>query len=219
MGFGYPVKDLQLLFKAPMVRATLGGRKWQTRRIMKVQPVTFTGRKYVVPDDAPKAWLDCDDITELCPYGPIGRKLWVRETWGLYDTEPKDGPENARVFYRATDGDRHDLRYQKWRPSLFMPRWASRITLEVIDIKIERLNDITDADAIAEGIRPLPLQSANDKSAWWEVEPGMCQARSPRASYAALWEMINGKGSWAANPYVWVISYKRADASLRDTSK
>lgn len=210
------MKDKPLLFKAPMVRATLDECKFQTRRVMAVQPILFTGLKYIVPDDSPKAWLECHDVLSLCPYGPIGRKLWVRETWGLHDTEPKDGPKNATIYYRATDGDRHDLRYQKWRPSIFMPRWASRITLEVIGIRIERLNDISDADAIAEGIRPLPLQSADDPSAWYEVEPGVCQSRSPRGSYAALWERINGKGSWALNPWVWVILYRRL---MQHTSK
>lgn len=210
-----------------MVKATLGGWKNQTRRLVKAKPGSdekALNAAYGLEIGMHDGKLQCLVAGDhgwvatgiKCPYGPVGRKLWVRETWGLLDTEPKDGPEDATIFYRATDGDRHDLRYQKWRPSIFMPRWASRITLEVTGIRVERLNDITDADALAEGIRPLPLQSADDPSAWYEVEPGVCQARSPRASYAALWEKINGKWSWAANPYVWVILYRKL---AQDTSK
>ena len=128
-----------------------------------------------------------------CPYGKPGDKLWVRETWGLYDTEPKDGPENATVFYRATDGGRYDLRYQKWRPSIFMPRWASRITLEMVDVRIERLQDMSEGDVYKEGCIVCPKTDMR-----------------PFVVFETLWDSINVKRGfgWDKNPWVWVVSFK-----------
>lgn len=212
------MKDIPLLFKAPMVRATRGGYKWQTRRVVKDVPawVTDFGYTAFTPERSISArgTQPGNEKFIKCPYGKVGDKLWVRETWNKH---------GGVLTYRA-DGDwinefkeEHDRNNPtavaeasllKWKPSIFMPRWASRITLEVLDIRVERLNDITQEDAKAEGIQPLPLQDPNDPSAWWEVEPSVCQARKPKESYALFWEKINGKGSWALNPWVWVISFK-----------
>jgi len=160
-------KEHPILFSSSSIMAILEGRKTQTRRIIRTQRTQRSS----------------------CPY-KVGMRLWVRETWGLYDTEPKDGPEHAMIFYRASDGDNYELRYQLWRPSIFMPRWASRIMLEIVRVRVERLQDISEVDAKAEGVTA---------------------ASSARESYQTLWDQINKKRGWAweCNPWVWVIEFKK----------
>lgn len=190
-------KERPILFSAPMVRAILAGTKTQTRRVVK-------------PRDL--AWMDehqglrepCN--AERCPYGRPGQRLWVRESHWWFKDEPDHScgyypPKLTRedVEYRA-DGD--DGR-KAWRPSIHMPRWASRITLEITGVRVERLRDISEADAIAEGI------TRDRDGHGWQVEDGRHYSDDPRESYASLWETINGPGSWGANPWVWCIAFKR----------
>lgn len=198
------MRERPILFRPEMVRALLSDAKTQTRRVVKPQPRDpYTGldlRPGSSPVDLPR-----------CPHGAPGDRLWVRETWGLLDTEPRDGPTRATVFHRATDGERPDLRYQLWRPSIFMPRWASRIDLEVTGVRVERLQEISEADARAEGIREghhdVPAAMGGGVRTWdiggdeWWTDPV--------AAFRALWVDINGAGSWSANPWVWVISFRR----------
>lgn len=135
-----------------------------------------------------------------CPYGvPGGDRLYARETWAAphaYDhLPPRLIPKDARIHYAATE-DRGGL---LWRPSIHMPRWASRISLEVTSVRVETLQDIDLADALAEGISDtgaLILDSAGNEQG------------GPIAEYAVLWEQINGTGSWDANPWVWVLGFK-----------
>lgn len=111
----------------------------------------------------------------------------------------------ADFYGRKFEGER------RWRPSIHMPRWASRITLEIVSVKVERVQDISEADAIAEGIQVLPLQSESDPSAWYQSAPGVHQERTAKASFCALWDSINldcGYG-WEKNPWVWAIEFKR----------
>ena len=212
-----------IIFSAPMVRAILAGTKVQTRRVVKPQPPE------ILPAYAPKVYWpardrhmthgDPDGAAYLqferpgdydgahvmrggfgfrCPYGQPGDRLWVREAWKV-DLNHK--------FYRADEQRPGELTSaMPWMHSIHMPRWASRITLEVTAVRVERLQDISEADALAEGVSPK-----------WE--PG-CSGRlmealggfsfRPAASaYAELWEQINGPGSWDANPWVWVIEFKR----------
>lgn len=119
------------------------------------------------------------------------------------------------VTYKATDDwdDHIDDRGFGWRPSIHMPRWASRITLEITGVRVERLQDISEADAKAEGITVLPLQNVDDPSAWWQSSPGENQARTPIASFRNLWDSINAKRgySWESNPWVWVIEFKHLE--------
>jgi hypothetical protein len=135
-----------------------------------------------------------------------GDRLWVRETHATTAT--------GDVEYRA---DFHEGSWQQsgpWRPSIHMPRRACRLTLRVTEVRFQRLHDISEEDARAEGIRPLPLQSADDPSAWWESDPGENQARTANESYAKLWVSLHGEGSWAANPEIVAITFttERADA-------
>ena len=200
------MKERPILFSSPMVRAILEGRKTQTRRTVKPQPVKLSG------PNLDGLWSD----TVLpvvryfaCPYGVPGDRLWVRETWCAWDTTEEDiecdevegnvaslverGIGRYHVTYRA-DPNRYA---NKWRPSIFMPRWASRITLEIEAVRVERLQEISEDDALKEGVSTM-------------VRIGGVEFESTaRLEFGKLWESINGPGSWDANPWVWVIQFRR----------
>ena len=194
------MKERPILFSAPMVRAILDGRKTVTRRLVKPNPHKVDGG---VPfGDAP-AWAHAEPGSAVmrCPYGVRGDRLYLRETWAAphaYDhLPPRLIPQDARIHYAATE-DRGGL---LWRPSIHMPRWASRILLEITAARVERLQDISEADARAEGAPAyrLPAHPVFDD-------------RPHVLGYAQLWDSINGAGSWDANPWVWVIEFKRTAA-------
>jgi hypothetical protein len=188
------VKERPILFSAPMVCAILAGTKTQTRRVVKPRGLPCWS---VQPADIPR-------ILPFCPYGQPGDRLWVREAFGdcTKGADIMAGMHYDPPLYRA-DADSYGLLghdglgpvYEeeiRWRPSIHMPRKFSRITLEVTDVRVERLQDISEADAKAEG-----------------CGPATAYPHQYRDAYAALWEQINGPGSWAANPWVWVVEFKR----------
>jgi hypothetical protein len=215
-----------ILFSAPMVRAILDGRKTQTRRIMKVQPppdalVTVEHYHPIVidrhgdmqpGDEIFGAHWDDGEFGLKSPYGAPGDTLWVRETWGA--VWPADEPVPLRqceIEYRAelppgcTDrpgewpaDEGNGPEVPKWRPSIHMPRWASRITLRITDIRVERLQDISEDDARAEGV-----------SSEWDDYEKYGQSEPYRYGFSALWNDINGPGAWDDNPWVWAISFER----------
>jgi hypothetical protein len=211
------MKERPILFSAPMVRAILEGRKTVTRRVLKpyrkypivnlaeAEPALHYSGRHNDPDSWGYEFLDdgapasLSACPELCPYGQPGDRLWVRETWGqLYPHLCDDEP----VFWRADYSDK-ELREQllpKWRPSIHMYRWASRITLEVTDVRVERLHGITDAGCEAEGVRPSIDGNARD---WPSDETGW------RRTFRQLWDQINGEGAWHADPWVWVVEFQR----------
>jgi hypothetical protein len=187
------VKERPILFSGAMVRAILDGTKTQTRRIVKVRGLEFIGGKGQEND--PSAWgypyPDREGYADLtdgipCPYGKPGDCLYVRETWS--------DRGDMRPFYRA-DQEPYLPYGGRWKPSIHMPRWASRITLEVESVRVERLNDCSMDDALAEGVSDRDPETG----AW----------QNPKEEYADLWESINGPGSWDANPLVWVVTFKR----------
>ena len=204
------MKERPILFSGPMVRAILEGRKTQTRRIVKKSRKEFcdiNGLGHAVFTD--------NNITyqELkCPYGQEGDRLWVRETWATdYPEKLKleiwEGGQNLDwIMHRAHSDNVHENLGIRWRPSIHMPRWASRITLEVTGVRVERLQDISEEDAIAEGIQPSELGEA--ASASLQLIKGE-QWPAAVLQYAELWQSINGPGSWEANPWVWVVEFKR----------
>lgn len=227
------MKSRPILFSAPMVRALLDGSKTQTRRIVKPEGAHHLFAFLDLPGDPTGEWAWCSSSHVVskhifCPYGQPGDQLWVRETWQgpLLDCPEheaqfrEDGPEAFQkpgfCAYRATDKlnaideEGNDL---GWRPSIHMPRWASRITLEVISVRVERLQDISDAGAIAEGVEGHYIEDGwywrnyclTDEEA--AVSPMLTSAKE---SFHSLWEHINGVGSWAANPWVWVVEFRRA---------
>ena len=131
------------------------------------------------------------------PYGKPGDRLWVRETW-----HDASSSLHSCALYRA---DGIDLHWDKWTPSIHMPRWASRITLEITSVRVERLQDISEADALAEGIPSIDTPGA------WTL-PIPANPNLPAiylGAFCKLWESINGPGSWAANPWVWAIEFRR----------
>lgn len=168
-------KEKPILFSGAMVRAILEGKKTQTRRVIKPQPMLDTHTRVTA--------------CYKCPYGAPGDRLWVRETW---TTHQNDKGADC-LLYRAEVPD-PEL-YAPWRPSIFMPRAASRIMLEVTGVRVERIQEISEADAIAEGVEIIPI----DTSTW-----------TNRQSFSILWDKINAKRgySWASNPWVFVISFK-----------
>jgi hypothetical protein len=187
-----------------MIRAILEGQKTQTRRIVKHQ----RDMEFDVNDPTyGPYWLsyateaDGEDAKVRCPYGKPTERLWVRESWaaphGFDAWSPRDIPKAARIYYSATA----DLKGPcgvgglRCRPSIFMPRWASRITLEITAVRVERLQSISEADARAEGVKPNAFEQTSDN--WGGV------------LYRRLWEQINGPGSWDANPWVWVVEFRR----------
>ena len=209
-----------ILFSAPMVRAILEGRKTQTRRIVKPQP--SVGEWHY--DEVHGALLrhDAEGIIH-CRHGVESDQLLVRETFCTCYL----GHESYQIIY-AADRARRDFSIaagsaddqldwlersmnvhgESGRPGIHMPRWASRITLEVTQIRVERLQEISDDDAIAEGIERVGAGYQR-----WHPDPGDIKhegfTMKPQLSYMGLWESINGPGSWDANPWVWVVEFQR----------
>ena len=220
------MRERPILFSAPMVRALLDGSKTQTRRVMKPQLVygTVAGlfNSWYLPRSEGGGTLypnGKEKILSTCPYGQPGDRLWVREAWRAeltWDTTKPSGiPNEAALWYEADDQQRNNGRGTKFkgklRPSIHMPRWASRITLEITEVRVERLQDISEADARAEGIFPhvrggwhwLKHDSSNPDD-WNQFG-----YKTAALAFQALWESINGPGSWATNPWVWVVEFRR----------
>jgi len=181
------MKERPILFSAPMVRAILAGEKTQTRRIIKPQPDSRGLRLTHI-------WEDWHGRSIKCPYGDIGDHLWVRETFCKTEWE-------AFNYKAEWDNIHPELsKHTKWKPSIFMPRIASRITLEIINIRAERLNEIMEEDAQAEGVKSTAklTPSGDDYIGLYASE-----------HFETLWQSINGPGSWDENPWVWVIEFKK----------
>lgn len=185
-----------ILFSGPMVRAILSGRKTQTRRVCK--SIIWTGGK-PFPPNTPHHYGEIASIKQ-CPYGKTGDLLWVRETFASNE-QAGIHPAEAQWVYRATDetwGEEYEA--WKWKPSIFMPRAACRIILQVTDIRVERLQDISEDDAKAEGATPINI--AGEPCA-----PGV-NPQAYREGFCHLWQSINGFDSWENNPLVWVVEFK-----------
>lgn len=211
------MKERPILFQGDMVRALLDGSKTQTRRMCKPQPVAdarFSGG-YFIPGKGKggvQISVEAPYVGIACPYGKPGDRLWVREAWrtlNVHDHVPPRELTGAKVSYDAsTLRTEPSIWWGKKRPSIFMPRWASRITLEITDVRVERLQDISEADAEAEGCDRLTwdgTQGPADLIDW----PLKTVDRPWANGYALLWESINGDDSWAANPWVWAVSFRR----------
>lgn len=202
--------DRPILFSGPMVRALLDGRKTQTRRIVKGVPLQWLDDSGFTP-----AYV-ADPGNALCPYGVPGDRLWVRESHYLTDNGDEefavyaaDPAEVGRhlVEVASLEAAHRDIdwsRHRKLRPSIHMPRWASRLTLAITDVRVERLQDISEADAEAEGVRE-PSLGEWVSTGLGEVPRDRC---APVTAFAALWEAINGPDSWAANPWVWAVTFE-----------
>jgi hypothetical protein len=228
------IKERPILFSAPMVRAILAGQKTVTRRQVKKQAALDCLAAGFEP-----SFLALTGNADLCPYGKAGDRLWVRETWGVishgFDEQGNmiawepDRPAKAiremrfgqgyysgHVIYAADgpaewagDDDGGGDPRSAWKPSIHMPRAASRILLEITGVRVERLQDISRSDIRAEGLVCPPELASDDVSPnyrdWYP------------AAWRELWESINGAGSWMANPWVWVVEFKRVTPDLPGT--
>lgn len=196
------MKERPILFSSAMIRAILEGRKTQTRRVGRYQMPEATelrvesighatkGTIYqatyrAFPNRGTARWAICE-----FPYGVIGDQLWVRETFTLCESTRSDG--HRAPLYWATSVVADEI---KWKPAIFMPRWASRITLEITSVRAERVQEISEGDAIEEGIT-------------WD------QDHDYVGEYRKLWDSINAKRGfgWDVNPWVWVIDFQRTEA-------
>lgn len=187
------MKEHPILFSGSMVQAILQGHKTQTRRIV----TNKTALEWLQPDMFTPGFV-ADPDNHLCQYGYAGDRLWVRETWH-YTGGNKVEPSPAYVSYRA-DGEFTVDETAKWRPSIFMPRWASRITLEIVNVRVERLQAITEKDAEAEGIHLQGLPETERYN----------HPRKHIVAFQSLWNLINAERGygWDVNPWVWVIEFK-----------
>ena len=177
------MKERPIIFTTDMVKAILDGIKTQTRKVIKSQPwgmdkVYFTAFRK-------------DYGGRTCPYGQVGDRLWVRESFYT---------ESGDIWYKA-DGQTAPM-FIKWKPSLFMPRWASRITLEITEVRVERLQEISDGDCQAEGCQYPQWRGSH--TSW-------------KGAYKALWDSLNAKRGygWEVNPWVWVISFDAMGITLK----
>lgn len=203
------MKDIPILMNAAMVLAVLDGRKTQTRRLVKssygsgdIVFVASKGKNNWWPfasDDGESTSLNNGTEKPLkCPYGEPGDRLWVRETFHSFEDSSTG---EIHTVYRATDG------YEcTWTPSIHMPRRASRLTLEVVAVRVERLKDISAEDATKEGIQFFYTDDEEDTYYAIERNKTPC-AETPQAVFAMLWDSIYG--SWNADPWVWVIEFKK----------
>ncbi|HFT7982104.1 TPA: hypothetical protein ACU9Z7_001360 [Pseudomonas aeruginosa] len=202
-------RERPILFNDQMVRAILDGRKTVTRRVMKPQPVldghfwTYGGAGWSdrINSLTPVAG---HSLAARCPYGQPGDRLWVREAWAC--TLVAQAPGEEWVVYR--EGDNRTDYGGPWKPSIHMPRWASRILLEITAVRVERLQDISEEQAEAEGTQGcVPYcQSPYDSDGAPACD---CMNLTYKESFQALWSSINGAASWDANPWVWVVEFKR----------
>ncbi|HGY5198447.1 TPA: hypothetical protein ACNV6G_003341 [Raoultella ornithinolytica] len=234
------MKERGMIFNGEMVRAILDGRKTQTRRPIKWRQTRATeiaeredGSKWPWSEDAENV---CD-YWHPCPFGNVGDRLWVRETFACLGNEDgcaidwndnlvKDGgPESARI-YRASCEQKpgnyglwsipdnafwkphtEDMQYEgAWVPSIHMPRWASRILLEITDVRVERLNSISEEDATAEGVQPAGSLLPDYPGTFLTPKGDFAMAK---VAFQRLWESIYGEENWEANSWVWVIEFKR----------
>lgn len=197
------MKERPILMRGPLVCATPEDRKWKTRRVITPQFAKLWGQGVRHGEDTYSAHVDipADDGWKWirCPYGRIGDRLWVRETFARLWFNGDDG---WQTIYRADDNLDciRDAAAGQWKPSIHMPRALSRLTLEITDIQVERVQDITPRDVVAEGLYHEPGEWGPD-----EAYDHLIRA------FAALWDTINAKRGygWAVNPWVWVLSYKR----------
>ncbi|MDH1766550.1 hypothetical protein N5D37_13030 [Comamonas aquatica] len=201
------------MFKAPLVRAILEGRKTQTRRIVKPQPVAGQGMVNAGYCGDRHLWLrdgPCDKTDPAyewrCPMGKPGDRIYVRETWQI-------AGGNTGIWYAATDSQADDGNspVSRWSPSIHMPKSAARIWLEITSVRVERLQQITDTDCWAEG---AITEARPDQFSVHSVIATDGKAYlSPRGAFSSLWESTGG--DWDANPWVWVIDFKTISTTGR----
>ncbi|MBW5928005.1 hypothetical protein CFM96_04830 [Klebsiella michiganensis] len=231
------MKERGMIFNGEMVRAILDGRKTQTRRIMKPQPEPCPRGGHWWPSNVFKTMLHVEEemqngkggwgglVGDSCPFGDLGDRIWVRETWAEAGASAPD-----LKLYRANYPEHVPSIYEnvppteeiRWTPSIHMPRWASRILLEITDVRVERLNAISEEDAIAEGMQGVICPcckgdseystSQYDAETLAVVDEIPCRTcESNRSKFFTLWDSIYGYGQHCIGEWVWVIEFKRVE--------
>lgn len=217
-----------ILFSGPMVRAISEGRKTQTRRVMRPQPLSETDSLRPPVFGSGIWWAASSrqvnggvEYTPLgsdqqhkwrCPYGNPGDLLWVRETWAKRYKDAERYPEDG-IMYRADGGC---IVQPQWKPSIHMPRWASRLTLRITDVRVQRLQEITEGDCEAEGVDLQDWGGLAYQGSTWTDERNETfdknkAAFGMRGSFAALWDSINAeRAPWPSNPWVWALTFEKA---------
>ncbi|WMY75394.1 hypothetical protein RHD99_05390 [Buttiauxella selenatireducens] len=235
------MKERGMIFNGEMVRAILDGRKTQTRRVMKVQPKQsetrpgdfwFSSNKLksmvhvsdLIPGNSPITDYHLFLQEHCCPFGSVGDRIWVRETFRVMGC----ATDVARLMYKASERNSFTESTRtvpvatctkqplhKWTPSIHMPRWASRILLEITAVRVERLNAVTEDDARAEGVSTaMWFAGKGVPEDEWENLAYTDQIKASHTNkFATLWESIYGEKSWQANPWVWVIEFRRVEAT------
>jgi hypothetical protein len=228
------VAEHPILFTGPMVRAILAGTKNQTRRIWSMPKGLVWYHSGPLKgeetgdlcDPVGPGWCTVDEVA--CRYGRVGDQLWVRETgWERPERTAKmmrEGADTWAPYYYDADGITAEEaeQFKAWgfkrNPSIHMPKWACRIRLEITDVRVERLHDLTEQDALAEGIASVRSQvwDMQHFAAWrFKFDQAVAAGQkppvgpTPAQAFCALWQSINGAKSWAVNPWVWVISFQR----------
>ncbi len=238
------MKETPILFSAPMVRALLAGTKTITRRIVKHEPTPIPSGTRIVRLRGTNSYITLHDdfglvwnpysgsgtmpwpiarIGEACPYGGIGDRLWVKETFQPTWAPGRDRapgsmkePDGWALSYVATAGvieyhDPDDGLVSRCKPAIFMPRWASRITLEVVSVRVERLHEITEDDAKAEGVRPF-LEVYSSFAADQRIDGDRVDEKPFRTSFVCLWDEINGDHAlFSSNSWVWRVEFRRVE--------
>lgn len=221
------MKERPILLNGDMVRAVLNGTKTQTRRIMKVQPESAEFESRFIIDSTKLAeigkwcWAEPGVFVNprrsalfSCPFGAVGDRLWVREAFRVHSR----ATDVATLVYKASERQSwteqtHRVPVEKcnkpavidkWTPSIHMPRWASRITLEITGVRVERLQAISEVDAAAEGVPPAP-----DFDGTFLTPEG--DYATAKVAFQRLWESIYKPAGWQANPWCWVIEFKRVE--------
>ncbi|EJK8055626.1 hypothetical protein NO575_000601 [Klebsiella pneumoniae] len=219
------MKERGMIFNGEMVRAILDGRKTQTRRIMKPQPEPCPRGGHWWPSNVFKTMLHVEDemqngkggwgglVGDACPFGDVGDRIWVRETWAEAGASAPD-----LKLYRANYPEHVPSIYEnvppaeeiRWTPSIHMPRTASRIQLEITDVRVERLNAISEEDAEAEGI---DMEALYDSQDCYDciADHNMTGRPTVTGAFKYLWDSIYGEEGWKSNPWVWVIEFKRVE--------
>ncbi len=225
------IKERPILFSAPMIRAILDGRKTMTRRVVKPQPLTpvATG-SYLDSYNHTRDWCwwmsDGRVMNSIpgvrCPYA-VGMRLWIRENVWLppvvTDRMRRDGADTWPAAIYVADGESFDRDWCKehdWRsrPSIFMPRWASRITLEITGVRVERLQEIAEPDAIAEGIRTDIIPACGDHPdllCYVTAHDDGHAYPTARDAFHGSWDQLNANRGfgWESNPFVWCVTFRR----------
>lgn len=206
------MKERPILFNGEMIRAILDGRKTQTRRVVKHIPALGRADDWCLKAGEGEFARMVGNYRRFCPYGAPGDALWVRETWAEAPNSEDGGDGMTGYPIHRADYDPEDVQPLRWRPSIHMPRWACRLTLRVTGVRVERVQDISEEGATAEGI-DMPRCDCTE----WACENcmGTGWGARPTEIFAGLWDSINAKRGygWDANPWVWVVEFERIESN------